>query len=77
VNIPEEFKRIGYSGQFTIEAVISDATPAVLTEWESKVPCLLPQDGWIALSINRNARTIVLVRRDTAAIVDIATKRTA
>jgi hypothetical protein len=73
VEVPEEFRRIGYSGMFTVEAEITDATPTLLDEWTAKVPCLLPGDGWLALAVDLATRTITLVRRDSAAVVDVAT----
>jgi hypothetical protein len=73
VNVPEEFRRIGYSGVFHVDAVLSIMSTDTIIEWKAKVPCLLPTDGWMALSIDCAAGTVTVVRRDAAALVDIAT----
>jgi hypothetical protein len=75
IAVPEEFQRIGYSGMFTVEAHMADATPTLIAEWQAKVPCLLPNDGWLALAVEPATCTVTLVRRDTSAIVDISIKR--
>lgn len=72
VEVPEEFQHLGYSGLFTVEATLEGATPTLLDEWAAKVPCLLPNDGWLALAVDIPTRTVTLVRRDMAAVVDIA-----
>ena len=69
---PEEFRRLGFSGLFTVE---SDADPEALDIWEPRMPCLLPGDRWVALRADRERGTLTLVRRDDSAIWETFTTR--
>jgi hypothetical protein len=68
---PEEFRRLGFSGLFTAE---SDASAEALDIWEPKMPCLLPDQNWLALRADRERGVITLVRKDAAAIVEAFTR---
>ena len=63
----EDFRRLGFSGLFTVE---SDADPETLDIWEPKMPCLLPGDRWVALRADRERGIITLVRRDDTALCE-------
>ena len=68
---PGEFRRLGFSGLFTAE---SDASTETLDIWEPKMPCLLPDQNWMALRADRQRGVITLVRKDSAAIVEAFTR---
>lgn len=78
VEVPEAFKRIGFSGLFHTEATLAGETD--LDEFEAKLPARVPfgtNSSWLALRLNRDQTpvTVTLVRTDAAAIVDVVTKR--
>jgi hypothetical protein len=62
VEVPEEFRRLGYSGEFWLDIDV----PADIPE---EPPCLLNASGWMLLSRSGTRGTIV--RRDENAIVDL------
>lgn len=69
VTVPQEFVDIGFTGLFHTEATMD---PADVEEWRTKVPCLLPQRGWMALDVQEgDPPRMVLVRTDAAAICDL------
>jgi hypothetical protein len=77
VEVPEAFKKIGFSGLFHTEATLADETD--LEEFEAKLPARVPfgtNSSWLALRMNRDETpvTVTLVRTDTATIVDLVTK---
>lgn len=74
VEVPEAFRRIGFSGLFHTEATLGEGTD--LDEFEAKLPDRVPfgtNSGWLALRMNRDQSpvTVTLVRQDDAAIVDL------
>lgn len=72
LDVPEDFRRIGYSGLFWHDAQLDDTSPVSLDTWEARCPFLLDTPGWMALRVNREAGTITLVRKDWSAVGDIA-----
>lgn len=77
VDVPEEFRRLGFSGFFNTEATVADVTD--LDAFEAKLPDRVPfgtNSGWLALRLNRDQEppTVTLVRQDDAAIVDAFTR---
>jgi hypothetical protein len=73
--VPEEWRALGFSGLFVIEASTDDPD-----EWERRCPVRCPLDtngNWLALRVNRDVEppTVVLVRQDSSAIVDLYTGR--
>lgn len=69
--MPAEFARIGYSGLFWLAVEVSAHDLAL---WRVKVPCLIRPDGWLALAV-MEPPSVVVVRRDSAAILDLVTTR--
>lgn len=72
LTMPEEFARIGYSGLFWLAVGVSVHDLAL---WRVKVPCLIRPDGWLALAV-MEPPSVVVVRRDSAAIMDLVTNPT-
>jgi hypothetical protein len=71
--IPEDYKALGWSGAFIQEATFSGDD---IDAMESRLPDRVPfgtNSGWLALCVNRDVSppTVVLVRRDENAIVDL------
>jgi len=71
LEVPPEFRRIGFSGDFHLN-VVADGLPL----WRRMVPCLLGNSGWMALRVN-NDDTVTVVRKDAAAIIEAMTGRSA
>ena len=82
--VPEQWRALGFSGTFMLEAALRSAdhsryaTPAECDEFEAKLPDRIPfgtNSAWLALRLNREADpvTVVIVRQDSAAIVDMVT----
>lgn len=71
VILPEEFRRLGYSGLFHADARI---LPEFAEKWRAKAPCLLPQSGW-ALARVEGEPCAILVRRDSDALCETYLKR--
>jgi hypothetical protein len=72
--IPEDYRALGWSGTFIQEATLT--APEGADELEAKLPARVPfgtNSGWLALCLNREVSppTVVLVRRDENAIVDL------
>jgi hypothetical protein len=72
--IPDDFRALGWSGTFMLEATLSE--PDKADEMESRLPDRVPfgtNSGWLAVCLNREVTppTVVLVRRDENAIVDL------
>lgn len=76
--VPRDFQMIGYSGLFRAESNWA-GTPEELVTFEAGLPKLPPTPGWMALAVNREAEppTVVLVRRDSDAVVEALTARPA
>jgi hypothetical protein len=77
VEVPEAFRKIGFSGLFHTEATLAEETD--LDEFEAKLPARVPfgtNSSWLALRMNRDQTpvTVTLVRTDAAAIADLVTK---
>jgi hypothetical protein len=75
VEVPEEWRQLGFSGEFHIEATIQGVGD--LAEFEAKLPARVPfgtNSNWLALCVNHNVDppTVVLVRQWEAAVVDLA-----
>jgi len=66
VEVPEDFKRIGYSGLFWKEIEVHPDAP-------NQPPCLLGNTGWMLLS--RDEGKGIIVRRDADALADIFVRR--
>jgi hypothetical protein len=68
--MPEEFRRLGFSGLFHTTARADQATRRA---WEAKgVPCLIAGDRWVLVRFVGDRA--VLVRRDDQAMVDVVTR---
>lgn len=67
VDVPETFRRLGYSGLFRMEVdLVGEGS------WTHEPPpCLLP-GKWLLLTIDTQARTAVVVRNDLDAVGDMA-----
>lgn len=72
--LPVGAKEIGYSGLFSVESNWV-GTPEELAVFEATLPKLLLSSGWLAVAVNRelDPPTIVLVRRDSNAVVEALT----
>lgn len=71
VEVPDEWRRIGFSGLFHTEATLDEATD--LDVFEAKLPSRVPfgsNSNWLALRLNRDRLplTVTLVRQDWAAV---------
>lgn len=76
--VPEEWRRLGFSGEFVIEAVLSDSSPEAVVRFEARLPDRVPfgtNSNWLALRVNREVDPprAVLVRQWEAAITDLVT----
>lgn len=74
VEVPEAWRRIGFSGLFHQEASLKDVED--LDAFEAKLPDRVPfgtNSGWLALRVNRDQDppTVTLVRQDWAAVADL------
>jgi len=74
-DVPEEWRRLGFSGEFVIEAGLNDSSPEAVAAFEARLPDRVPfgtNSDWLALRLNReqNPPTVVLVREWHAAIMD-------
>jgi hypothetical protein len=70
IEVPEAFAAIGYSGFFhTIATFPDQATRDVAT---ARAPYLVGNSGWMVLRVNDQGDA-VMVRRDSAAIIDVCT----
>jgi hypothetical protein len=77
--IPEEYRRLGWSGTFTIDATLGGGVPmlpAAVEEFAARLPARVPfgtNSGWLALRVNREEQppTVLLVRRDADALCDM------
>lgn len=72
VKVPDDFKRIGFSGLFHLEC--SFDTDEDRENYRVKAPCFLRGDKWIIIEVTSEGFG-VLVRRDNCAIMDLVTKR--
>jgi hypothetical protein len=70
VKLPEEFRRIGFSGLFH---TATDLSPGAYAAFKDRVPCLVGGDKWVLASVDEASGTGVLVRKDSAAIVEALT----
>lgn len=70
IEVPEAFAALGYSGLF--HTIATFPGPAVREACRLKAPYLLGNTGWMVLAVNDDGDA-VLVRRDSAAIVDLWT----
>ena len=75
VDVPAEWRAIGFSGAFhLISSLAADVDADVLA---ARLPDRVPfgtNSGWLALSVDREERTVLLVREDAAAIVELCTR---
>ena len=82
-DVPAEWKALGFGGGFCCEvelcSEVGDETPATeaeATAFAARLPAMLPfgtNSGWLALRMveEREVPTVLLVRRDVAALVDL------
>lgn len=80
VVVPPDWRQIGFSGAFHIDAVVADTEPAALDSLAAQLPAQVPfgtNSGWLALRLNREVDppTVTLVRKDAAAIWELCTTR--
>jgi len=77
--VPEEWRRLGFSGEFTIEATLADSTPDAVAALEARLPDRVPfgtNSMWLALRINHEIDPpTVLVREWSTAVVEALTTR--
>ena len=77
-DVPQTYKDLGFSGLFSVESDLGDPdgeplTPKQVDEFEAKLPARVPfgsESGWLALRVNREKGTVVLVRRDAEAVTE-------
>jgi hypothetical protein len=72
VEVPKAFASLGYSGLFHTTATFPDQTTRDTVR--AKPPYLVGNTGWMVLAVNDDGDA-VMVRRDSAAIVDMCTIR--
>lgn len=70
IEVPKAFADLGYSGFFHTTATFPG--PAYREACRLKTPYLLGNSGWLMLAVNDDGDA-VLVRRDSAAVVDVCT----
>lgn len=79
VEVPQEFRDIGYSGAFHLTLPVGDPDhpdPKAAAELAAKVPMLSPSTpGWMVLSVDVERATAVMVRRDADAVAEALTRR--
>lgn len=67
VKLPEEFRRIGFSGLFSTTTGLGEGA---YEAYRDRVPCLVGGDRWVLASVDEASGTGVLVRKDSIAIVE-------
>lgn len=74
VEVPEDFRRIGFSGLFWLEVPMAD-DGEMNPDLVAKLPQFAPHSGdkWILLSHDAATRTSIIVRRDDVALVEAFT----
>lgn len=71
IEVPKAFAALGFSGLFHTTTTFADG--ATREAFRVKVPCLVGRDQWALVAINDDGDG-VLVRRDSAAILDICVR---
>jgi hypothetical protein len=72
VDVPEDFRQIGYSGLFHTTCSFPDDTTR--EKYTAKAPYLVGNTGWMLLTV-RGDGLGVLVRRDANALWDLLTMK--
>ena len=72
IEVPNAFAALGYSGLFHTLATFPDQ--ATRDTASARAPYLVGNTGWMVLAVNTDGDA-VMVRRDSAAIVDLCTIR--
>jgi hypothetical protein len=75
VEVPEEFRAIGYSGLFHRTLPVENSTHEEIVAMASRAPFLSPTRGWMILSVDVKDRTALAVRRDASAFIEAVTSR--
>lgn len=78
VDVPEVWKRLGFTGLFHQDATVTEVTD--LDAFEARLPDRVPfgtNSNVLALRVNRdeNPPTVTLVWTDAAAVVMVCTRR--
>lgn len=67
VDVPEDYRRLGYSGLFYIEVPI---TAGHEESMRTRVPRLMKARGWLCVAVTDDNKA-VLVRNDNYALADL------
>jgi len=73
VEVPAEFRAIGYSGEFWLDIPPEDGVS--LDELAALAPCLSPSPGWMVLQVDLENQVARFVRRDADAVMETFTRR--
>lgn len=76
VDVPGEWRNLGFSGLFHFTVALADDADA--EEHAAKLPATVPfgtNSSMLALSVDVEARTVLVVRADYAAVLDVVLGR--
>ncbi len=70
-NLDDDFARqfVGMTHR-AVRLAVTDLEPGAYDAFKDRVPCLIGDDRWVLVSVDRAAMTGVVVRKDSIAIVE-------